>query len=70
MLLVRIICSDPGCEGEQEVAVSKLDELDGFVCDCGHGFVVATVSDMRELSAEVISFAPRRADAVAERRAA
>lgn len=68
MLLVRIICSDPGCEGEQEVAVSKLDELEGFACECGHGFVVATVADMREMSAEVISFEPRMA--AADRRAA
>ena len=48
MLLARIICSDRDCTEEIEVTVERLDELDGFVCECGHGFVLAEVAELRE----------------------
>jgi hypothetical protein len=60
MLLARIVCSDPGCEIEHEVAVKHLIQLDGFVCkQCGHGFVLAGVSELNEPGGEVISIAER-----------
>ena len=67
MLLARIVCSDRECTEEIEVTVEHLDELDGFTCECGHGFVLAEVSELRE-DAVVITL-PRRVRA-RERRAA
>ena len=48
MLLARIICSDAECTEELEVTVENLDELDGYVCECGHGFVLIRVAELRE----------------------
>ena len=59
MLLARIVCSDPQCTEELEVAVEDLDELDGFVCDCGFGFVLIEVAGLREAGGSVVSL-PRR----------
>ena len=70
MLLARIICSDPGCYEENEVPIENLDELDGFTCECGHGFVVATVSELAEQAGEVVSIAARRWREGSARRAA
>ncbi|MGZ5315743.1 MAG: hypothetical protein ACXWFN_07660 [Solirubrobacterales bacterium] len=70
MLLARIICSDPGCYEEIEVPIDDLDELEGFTCECGHGFVLATVSELAEPAGEVVSIAVRRPQRRAERRAA
>jgi hypothetical protein len=44
MLLVTVMCSDPRCVEEREIAVGELDELDEHLCDCGYGFVVVSVS--------------------------
>jgi len=60
MLLARIICSDPACTEEVEVTVESLDDLDGFVCECGFGFVLAQVSELREASGAVIPLPERR----------
>ncbi len=68
MLLARIVCSDPDCIEELEVAVEELDELDGFVCECGHGFVLIEVAELRPSGARVVSMPARRP--TAERRAA
>jgi hypothetical protein len=68
MLLVTILCSDPDCDEEREIAVERLSELDGFSCECGHGFVLAAVAELREAGGEVIAIGPRRARAA--RRAA
>ena len=46
MFLVTIVCSDPKCIEEREVAVENLDAVDRYVCDCGHGFVVTSVSEL------------------------
>jgi len=48
MLLVTVICSDPNCIEERDIAVKELDALDAHVCDCGHGFVVVAVSELDE----------------------
>jgi len=42
--LATIVCCDPGCPVELEVALEELDELDGFVCNCGYGFVLIAVA--------------------------
>jgi hypothetical protein len=68
MLLATIICSDPSCTEELEVAVRELDEVDGFVCDCGHGFVLIEVAELREPDGLLVSLPARRG--TAERRAA
>jgi hypothetical protein len=48
MLLVRVVCSDPACFEEREVAVEDLDAIDEHICSCGHGFVVVAVSELDE----------------------
>ena len=60
MLLARIACSDPDCDVEHEIAVRRLMQLDGFVCEgCGHGFVLTSVSELSEPGGELISIAER-----------
>jgi len=61
MFLATIICSDPGCDEEREIAVERLSQLDGFSCECGHGFVLAAVAELRDAGGEVIALAPRLA---------
>jgi hypothetical protein len=70
MLLVTVLCSDRECIEERELVVESLDELDGFVCECGYGLVVAAVSRLDEGAPEssVISL-PRRPRAPARRAA-
>jgi hypothetical protein len=46
MFLVTVVCSDPECAEEREIAVEDLDAVDATVCECGHGFVVVTVSEL------------------------
>ena len=70
MLLAKLVCSDPDCEAELEVAVTRLEELEGFACDCGHGFVLSAVSELREPGGEVVSISPPLRAAPAGRRAA
>jgi hypothetical protein len=62
MFLVRIDCSDPECREEREAVLESLDELEELACDCGHGFVVVSVSELREpaSSGAVISLPARR----------
>ena len=48
MFIARIVCSDAACTEELEVMVESLDELDRYLCDCGHGFVLITVSELSE----------------------
>ena len=68
MLLARIVCSDPSCIEELEVAVEELDELDGFVCECSHGFVLIEVAELRQPGGSLVSIPARRH--APERRAA
>ncbi|HEY6638672.1 MAG TPA: hypothetical protein VIZ61_13395 [Solirubrobacterales bacterium] len=48
MLLLTVVCSDPGCVEEREIAVDDLEAIDETVCDCSHGFVVVAVSELEE----------------------
>jgi hypothetical protein len=69
MLLARIICSDAECTEELEVTVESLDELDGYVCECGHGFVLITVAEEREPREVQVVPLPRRRHSPARRAA-
>lgn len=69
MLLAKIVCSDPDCPEEAEVAIEHLRELEGRVCECGFGFVLMQISELRRPGGEVVSIVTRR-DAPAEKRAA
>jgi hypothetical protein len=62
MLLVTVMCSDPQCVEEREIAVVELDELHEHPCDCGYGFVVVSVSALAETprSGSLISLPDRR----------
>lgn len=64
MLLARIDCSDPGCEGELEIVIEELDELHGLACECGHGFVLAAVSELAPDEAKVVSIQFRQGRAL------
>jgi hypothetical protein len=68
MLLARIVCSDPRCPEELEVAIEGLEDLDGFVCECGFGFQLMDVAELREAGGSVIALPARRR--APERRAA
>ncbi len=54
MFVAHIVCSDPDCWEEREISVSSLEELDGLVCECGHGFVLLSVSERTERPGQVI----------------
>ena len=61
MLMARIVCSDPDCTEELEVSVEGLDDLDGYVCDCGFRFVLIEVAEHREPdSVQVVALPQRR----------
>ena len=64
MLLARIECSDRECESELELVLEELDELHGLVCDCGYGFVLASVSELRPDDARVVEIKFRRGRAL------
>jgi len=60
MLLATIICSDPDCHEEIELRIESLEELEGVVCDCGFGFVLASVAEVREPGGELVELAAGR----------
>ena len=64
MLLAKIECSDPECEGDLEIVIEDLDELFGLVCDCGYSFVLTTVSELRPDDAKVVSIQFRQGRAL------
>jgi hypothetical protein len=45
VFVATLICSDVDCSEEREVLVNSLEELDGFPCECGYGFVLLRVSE-------------------------
>lgn len=45
MWLIQVTCSDPACDGDFEVAVERLEEIEQAVCACEHSVVVLSVSD-------------------------
>ena len=59
-----IVCSDPCCEKDLEIVIEGLDELAGLVCECGHGFVLSTVSELRPDEAKVVSIQFRQGRAL------
>lgn len=42
MWAVTVVCSD--CEGESEVMVDDLDELERAACPCGYALVVLAIA--------------------------
>ena len=44
--------------------IEDLDELFGLVCDCGYGFVLSTVSELRPDDAKVVSIQFRQGRAL------
>ena len=44
--LAHVICSGRDCFNELEVVVDDLAELDHVGCDCGHGFVLLSISEV------------------------
>ncbi len=64
MLLAKIDCSDPECEGDLEIVIEDLNELSGLVCECGHGFVLTAVSELRPDDAKVVSIQFRQGRAL------
>jgi hypothetical protein len=70
MLLAKIVCSDPGCDEVKEVVVEFVDQLDGLVCECGHGYTLESVSSLAARPAQVISLDLRRPPRRSDRRAA
>jgi hypothetical protein len=69
VLLAKIVCSDPDCPEEAEVAIEYVAELEGRVCECGFGFVLMQISELREPGGEVVSIATRRQPPPARRAA-
>jgi hypothetical protein len=59
MLLAKLVCSDPGCYEEIEISVKRLSQLGDFACECGYGFVLESVSELREADGEVVSIVSR-----------
>jgi hypothetical protein len=47
VLSVTVVCTDSDCWEEREILVATLDELDEGACDCGYGFVVTRVAEVR-----------------------
>ena len=45
---MTIVCSDSECIEELEIAVDDLDVVEGYPCECGHGFVVVSLSELIE----------------------
>jgi hypothetical protein len=59
VLLAKLICSDSDCYEELEISVDTLLKLDGYVCECGHGFVLASVAELKEPEGDVVSIVTR-----------
>jgi hypothetical protein len=70
MLLAKIVCSDPKCPEEAEVAIAHVRELEGRVCECGFGFVLTQISELAEPGGQVVSIATRLDPPAPQRRAA
>lgn len=64
MLLAKIDCSDPECDGDLEIVIEDLGELGGLTCECGHGFVLTSVSELRPDDAKVVSIQFRQGRAL------
>jgi hypothetical protein len=61
MWQVTVVCSD--CDGETEVVVENLDDVDREACPCGYSYVVLSVAEFEAVHAEqgeVVQFPRRR----------
>jgi hypothetical protein len=47
VFVARIVCSGRNCSEELELVVEDLDELEGFPCRCGYGFVLVEVGEVQ-----------------------
>ena len=45
VLVARLICSDPACAEEAEEHAASVEELQTFVCACGCGLEVLSLSE-------------------------
>jgi len=70
VLLAKIVCSDPDCPEEAEVAIAHVHELEGRVCECGFGFVLMQISELSEPGGEVVSIVTRLDSPASQKRAA
>jgi hypothetical protein len=59
MLIATLVCCDPDCDEEIEISVKRLSQLGDFSCECGFGFVLQSVSELREPDGEVVSIVSR-----------
>lgn len=48
MFVARLICSDPGCDFEDEVEAETLAELEALACDCGCAMAIVGWPDWVE----------------------
>ena len=46
MWLAHVVCSGRDCFEELEVVVDALDDVDRLGCECGHGFVLLSISEV------------------------
>jgi hypothetical protein len=69
MLLAKLVCSDPKCPEEVEVAIEHVRDLEGRVCECGFGFVLVQICERAEPGGEVVSLAKRREPALGRKAA-
>lgn len=56
MFTARLICSDPGCDAEDEVEAATVAELESLACDCGCAMAIVgwpLVVEPEELAAVV-----------------
>jgi hypothetical protein len=70
VLLAKLVCSDPKCPEEVEVAIEHVKHLDGRVCECGFGFVLMQISELREAGGKVYSMVTRIEQPEPQKRAA
>ena len=46
MWVAHVICSARDCYEELEIVAEDLEEIERVGCDCGHGFVVLSISEV------------------------
>ncbi|MQA74214.1 MAG: hypothetical protein GEU88_07735 [Solirubrobacterales bacterium] len=46
MWLAHVVCSGRDCYEELEIVADRLEEIDRVTCECGHGFVLLTISEV------------------------
>ena len=46
MWLAHVVCSANDCYEELEIVTDDLAEIDRIGCDCGHGFLLLSISEV------------------------